>query len=712
MNFMKLRREGLISLGAILLVAGVTYAAGGVADRGAAARLRDDVPGVGFHETGSRITRAYGKPMSFGNTAKDSAEQFRMRYADVFGARAGDLVPRGAGAAGAHLQPVMFNRQTGQYKFTLVTYRQERQGIPVFRSDLRLLVRNEPGNPLVLAAANLRDLGNFAPGAAVAQFDPKQVDTGMTTFTKPETVIWAGVGDKSSDPVVAVQFEGSSDDPNTGDIQEWLFVVDPTTNKILYKEDRVIFTDVSGNVSGMATTGNGADICDPEALASMPYATASIQGGNSATADVNGDYVISNAGTTDVTVESPPSGLYFVVSDAQQAEEVLTQTVTPPGPADFTHNAANTSEFDRAEVNGYVHANVVRDFTLAQNPSYPTISTQTGMGVVVNRKGQNCPGNAFYLAGSVTINFCKAARGFPNTAFSSIVHHEYGHHMVETGGSGQGQYGEGMGDSVGVLIADDPVLAPGFFGNCASGLRNADNTQQYPCSGSIHTCGQILSGCVWHTRDELVVTNPSTYLDIISNLTVNSILLHAGNLITPQIYSDFLMLDDDDADLSNGTPHKTEITTGFAAHNMVPASLPANDSCLSAIEACPGTTFSGSTVFADTDGTPSCADSDGSPSVWFAYTPGSSGTATMSMCAATNYDAAMSVHTGCPGDTTNEVACDDDTCAAGGPAEVTLSVSGGTTYLIRIGGFSTGSGDFTLDITGPSCTACTSNAEC
>ena len=30
-----------------------------------------------------------------------------------------------------------------------------------------------------------------------------------------------------------------------------------------------------------------------------------------------------------------------------------------------------------------------------------------------------------------------------------MVHHEYGHHLVNVGGSGQGQYGEGMSDVMG-----------------------------------------------------------------------------------------------------------------------------------------------------------------------------------------------------------------------------------------------------------------------
>ena len=61
---------------------------------------------------------------------------------------------------------VMFNRDTGDYKFTLVYYTQRVGGIPVYQADLRLLVRNESGFPLVLASSGLRDLAGFTPNAA------------------------------------------------------------------------------------------------------------------------------------------------------------------------------------------------------------------------------------------------------------------------------------------------------------------------------------------------------------------------------------------------------------------------------------------------------------------------------------------------------------------------------------------------------------------
>jgi hypothetical protein len=73
---------------------------------------------------------------------------------------------------------------------------------------------------------------------------------------------------------------------------------------------------------------------------------------------------------------------------------------------------------------------------------------------------------------------------------------------------------------------------------------------------------------VWDTRNELAATHPETYREILGRLAVNAMLLHAGDSITPAITIDYLVLDDDDGDLSNGTPHYCQIAAGFGAHGM------------------------------------------------------------------------------------------------------------------------------------------------
>jgi hypothetical protein len=64
----------------------------------------------------------------------------------------------------------------------------------------------------------------------------------------------------------------------------------------------------------------------------------------------------------------------------------------------------------------------------------------------------------------------------------------------------------------------------------------------------------------------------------------------------------------------------------------------------------------------------------------------------------------LSVHSGCPGTSTNQLNCSDDDCGGTGThGTITRSVTAGTNYWIRIGGYSNVSGPFTLVITGPAC---------
>ncbi|MEE8169300.1 MAG: hypothetical protein V3T70_02020, partial [Phycisphaerae bacterium] len=121
-------------------------------------------PSTRLYQTRQRITRVYGEAFAFGETPEQTAGRFVQDHALMLGAEPGEL-EAGSLVDGSRTRGVMFDRQTGQYKFTLVYYGQQRGGIPVFRSELRLLVRNEIGNPLVLASSSLRDLGGFRAAA-------------------------------------------------------------------------------------------------------------------------------------------------------------------------------------------------------------------------------------------------------------------------------------------------------------------------------------------------------------------------------------------------------------------------------------------------------------------------------------------------------------------------------------------------------------------
>jgi len=680
-------------------------------------------PGVQFAQPGGSLTRIYGVPFGYGLSARQTADSFVQTHSPVFGVDPGDLRP-GNGFNDRLTQPLGYEPQTGTYKFTLVYYRQFRDGIPVYGGELRLLVRNEPSYPLVLAVSNLRDLGGFTvPDAAVRSVArdaglaaAAAARPGLVNFEDQQVVIWAGLDGANPTPVLALHFVADNGMPASADYEKYRFITDAATGQILYEENLIYHTDVIGSVRGMATVLPGADVCDVEVDTPMPWARVNI-GGTVAYADGNGNFTISNAGNSPVVVQSPVRGLYFWAHNQGGSDTVLSQTVTPPGPANFMHNSANNDEFKRAEVNAYVQANLVRDFVLGLNPSYPTIGNQTEFAVNVNLN-ETC--NAYYDGSS--INFFRSGGGCANTAFSSVVHHEYGHHLVNVGGSGQGEYGEGMSDCIAMLISDDPRLGVGFM-TCSSGIRNADNNCQYDryncstCGSEIHDCGQLLSGCVWSTRQELEATHPGQGLDIIRQLTVDSILLHGtGTEIDRNITIDFLTLDDDDDNLTNGTPHYDEITAGFAAHNMWLGPAPGNDDCSQAIEICHGR-YTHLTDLVTNDGSSSCDPGSTTPDAWFVFRSAVDGLLRLKLCES-DYDTVLSVHTGCPGTPANQVSCNNDTGWYGlcgkfptyQSALVFWAVAG-QPYYIRVSGYNGATGQYVLVVEGVQC-ACTENSEC
>jgi hypothetical protein len=558
----------LLVISIVFMAVSPIFAASSQISKQSLDRLQSTYPGARIIYEGDAITKIYGVPFGGGATTLASAEQFRLDYAQAFGLNPSDLQQECAFNDQLKTQPVMYDEATGQYKFTLVYYSQYYDNLPVFRGELRLLARNEPNFPLVMAISTIKDLSGLDNTSTRSSIDPNQVQSAflanypeLVNYDKPKLVIWAGKRFEKATPTVAVEFTAGDGQPAT---KKFLFVVDPS-GTLLYQENLIVDLNVSGQVNGLATENFLAEQCGNEVATGMPFARVFISGGNTAYADSTGAYTITNSGTSAVTVVSTMRGHWFRVYNQAGSVDSLYLSVTPPGPANFSHNSGNT-EYIRAQVNGYLHANVVRNYTLKYNPTYPTIFNQTEFPVYVNDNTGYCPGNAWYDGTSIT--FCRAASGYPNTAFSTVIHHEYGHHLVEMAGSGQGQYGEGMGDVMGQLITDNPGAAIGFYGDCVNPLRTGNNTMQSPCNDEIHTCGQLISGCVWSTRNALAATYPTTYHDIISNLAINSMLLHTGDSIEPQIAIDYLTLDDNDGNINNGTPHYQEICTGFGAHNM------------------------------------------------------------------------------------------------------------------------------------------------
>ena len=554
--------------------------------RAARERFRQRMPGAMISERAGRVTRVFGVPLATGNNPTDSAERFVQEHVRMLGARIDEISSIGPFPDARHTQPAGWDAALQSFRFTIVGYTQQVRGVPVFQSALKVLVRNEAGWPVSLVSSDLRDLGDFPGRLAQAKvhLPPESTyaaavlggDAGLVRPQDVSLVIFAGANEVPHEPTLAVRFVVERGAPGDAAYSKMLHVVDAADGTPLFQESLVchLGSDIGCEVVANATQGYVADPCAPEIPQAMPYSRVEWSGAESgaAFADESGLLTIPYSGSGELSVTSRLGGQFFTVNDSGGTTvSTVTIGLAPGATQVFTHNLENANEQLRAQVNAYLHANIARDLVMQFNPEYPVIANQQGASAFPINVNISNSCNAFYNGSS--INFYRSGGSCNNTAFGTVVHHEYGHHLVATAGSGQGEYGEGFSDVIGVLVTDNPRLADGF-NTCGAGIRRADNNCQYlasgcsSCGSAIHSCGQLISGCVWDTRLLLEKAHPGQGLGIIRGLALDSVLLHTGTAINPDITIDFMVLDDDNATLGDGTPHYEQIQGGFSAHGM------------------------------------------------------------------------------------------------------------------------------------------------
>jgi len=161
----------------------------------------------------------------------------------------------------------------------------------------------------------------------------------------------------------------------------------------------------------------------------------------------------------------------------------------------------------------------------------------------------------------------------------------------------------------------------------------------------------------------------------------------------------------------NGVPDECDIAGGTSSDcqpNGIPdecdlappTSAVAADSCAAAQLVCAGAYY-GTTVGAAQDGSSSCDGPSDAPDMWYYYQPQGNGFLTVTL-AGSSFDTLLSIHSGCPGTSDNEIVCID------GP-ELVVFVMSGHSYWIRISGAGGATGDFQMSLVGP---ACAWQAEC
>lgn len=340
----------------------------------------------------------------------------------------------------------------------------------------------------------------------------------------------------------------------------WVAHVDAQTGDLLNVYNEVRF--ISGTLSGTHDdrTVNG-DFVTSDVL----FAPIEGDDDSSTYTDDNGAWSLDGASSATSNFHGEK---VCVVNDGRGGNGELSLT----GDATWTDDDAT-----QAEIDSYIFLHDVIAWNEEYAPEVSVLSEDSrnacrDTSVIVSLVNQNSTCNAYFDG---NVNFFTEGGGCNNTGrIADVNYHEWGHgfhyYNMESGVY-DGSISEGIGDSVSFMQTGDPIIAP-YFMTTGEGIREVDSDRVYPDDwvGEVHEDGLIFAGAVWDlwaALDLQYPDDPGQAYDTLSQLFVDG--LKSGPEI-PDSYDEFVAADDDNGDLSDGTPHQCAIIDAFGYHGLGP----------------------------------------------------------------------------------------------------------------------------------------------
>jgi hypothetical protein len=443
-----------------------------------------------------------------------------------------------------------------------------------------------------------------ASAIAAATFEAR---TGLSALVleAPELVVDQIQDGDRRVPVLAylvnARWEGEDAEP-----VGWRYSVDARTGAILRSERSVHF-DVTGTVSAMSSPGLKPDeSSNPPVAQIVKYLRCTSSSGTTFT-DANGNFTYAGVNTPLAVTFQFTSGQRANVTNSGGANYTLTLTLQPNQANAITLNNPAVATVT-SQANAMICIDRTSDYIHSINPA-DTHADFSGLAHV--QVSGTC--NAFYNGTSV--NFYPAGGGCVNTAYTTIVNHEFGHWMNDVYGTGNGSdgMGEGNADTWSEYIYDTPIIGQDFCGvGCY--IRTGNNTRQFcgdthpGCYGEVHNDGEVWMGAAWKVRTHLKNTNGSAQGSLIADtLFIDWMEVYNQTQIRSVIETQWVTLDDNDGNISNGSPHFPDIDAGFRQQGFpgltITCPTPSNYCVISPNSAGPGATmsFSGHNSIATND---------------------------------------------------------------------------------------------------------------
>jgi hypothetical protein len=358
---------------------------------------------------------------------------------------------------------------------------------------------------------------------------------------------------------------------NSSAFAKYVSYVDAATGNLIWRKK--ITHDIQTNVNVQGSVKQSTPL---DTFAIIPFKDQYVNiGGNQYTTDNNGKISIDITDTTAVTaIFEGPRAIVTNYSINGKTDAKFTGKIIPGTPFSLLWNNDNSYVPERIQFNA---ANRAYNFLKSIDTATTVMDYQLTVILYWECDASNPSPNAYSSTSGDTIEF--VCMDDPSMRFyesPAVLFHEYGHSinakifqsLGRTDGMVNGTCNEGIADLYSCLLLDTPYMGLGTDPNHDSTyLRKLKNDMIYPDSmqGEGHNDGQILSGAFW----DLTETVSLDYVRHLHHFTLYGLPDDPDDgTAFSQWFIETLLTDDNDHDLSNGTPHFNEILAAFNRHHI------------------------------------------------------------------------------------------------------------------------------------------------
>ena len=343
----------------------------------------------------------------------------------------------------------------------------------------------------------------------------------------------------------------------------YICYVDANDGTLLMRKNEVMYEAPSTGTSTVSGEVYPTNPYNPTITQNFKYLKAIDQStSTNYYTDNNGDVVLPmNIGTQ---VRYKLEGLYANVETNASTPDILQNLATTNS---IVFNNSNSTIQERT---AYYAVNMIHDHLKTVFPTFTGLDSP--METNVDEFG-SC--NAFYNGSSINF-YAEDADCNATAKIVDVVYHEYGHaingNRYGAFGMQNGGLNEGFADLWAITLTESPVLGFGWDTQdpTVSVRRYDQDRKMYPQDlvGEVHADGEIIAGAFWDTYLNLGSMNQM--IDLFKYTFDGAPDGPNGN--EGEIYTDVLIevlyADDNDADLTNGTPNDLAIIEAFALHGI------------------------------------------------------------------------------------------------------------------------------------------------